>query len=1204
MKSSESTVEQAPQALGGEGIAQFKKIFRTQDESLEKLSPPSGFCFTQTGNLLLADDFNHRVQIYDPEHNLIKSFGSKGKSPGELHYPRGIAVDAQENIYVADSWNHRVQKFDADGNPLLTIGSCGGGKGELNEPYDVFIDPHENILIVERYNHRIQMFDPEGRSKGWVGGRGTVLEEELAHIFETPKNLFNSPAFEFPTSIARDRHGNYFISDSGNHRIVKFDPQWNLLLTFGQRGNEPGQFEYPLCVSVAPNNLLYVADLNNDRVQIFTLTGLYLDQLKQAKDSGSLSAPCLTAVASSGTLYVGLTFDTRVMTFDIPDKPQQDWLAGKSRENAKAPYIFYHRALEWEHIEDKENALRSSQEAMRQITKESSPPDASQNFALDLLVQFSRLALNEEDPEIESLLLKSFAVLTRHLDAERQRVLATYEEWEDAAVRHNRQLFTEQQKILEDREDPRVFNRDLFQAEIRDRTLFRQLRHRFYEYRTAVEQGSEFFGNVINLNLSDAGLSTCLNIAETRIDQICKHVIGFLETKEKNENAMVESFGEMQGPEGKWETFLVRSNTNARIMDVLRQFHFEIRSLLANFKGAALKFPEHAEVEKTLKRQFIDPQGSEKFLKILLGFQEEWQFHQSLEVSLKDLMDLWMNRWAGPDDNAPRELKAVDFKPVPFDAEELLADAMAEPLLVEGMPVKKTNAGLACGHLLFSEEFFSQNEEGHIKLLQELLENEQVYDSKYNEALQQLQALSQQKKELETKLNRVNPQDKKSPITLQNSIAVVTFQVSLIRRMILTMEINEANNLFRLVMGASLWINSEKSHRSPGLANFIKTVQTFQSDLTQKIDQGLEEKKTLAFEASRLNGLLSAIEENNEIVEINKTLEIKDQVARIQPRDENLAATLNRWFKIRNRICKLLDFDEASQANSESRLESASGLSLKFSFANSGPITRHLLQPYGMAQTPEGDFVLADYENHQVVRYSSQGIYKNHFGGWGNSPGFFKYPVMVAVDRQGFLYVADEKNSRVQKFTPDGKFLLSFGDREADEQRLGPIFSLSIDGQDQIWVADPSHNRVQIYSSDGSLLRSIQNESLSEPVSVCCLENGDFLIGDKSPHLLKQFDAAGKMIRGIKKEGLGFGEIYFMTCHPDRGIFATDYWNHQILHLNSQLEVISVLKNPGKRAGQFGKVGGLIASGRELVVADFENFRVQVLEIPKLRNGS
>ena len=112
----------------------FSVTFDTSFRTKEELSPPSGLCFTHDGNILLADDFNHRIQIYDPKFNLITSFGEKGKEQGQLQYPKGIAVDKEGNIFVADSWNHRIQKFDSQGKPLLSFGACGDGAGELNEP--------------------------------------------------------------------------------------------------------------------------------------------------------------------------------------------------------------------------------------------------------------------------------------------------------------------------------------------------------------------------------------------------------------------------------------------------------------------------------------------------------------------------------------------------------------------------------------------------------------------------------------------------------------------------------------------------------------------------------------------------------------------------------------------------------------------------------------------------------------------------------------------------------------------------------------------------------------------------------------------------------------------------------------------------------------------------------------------------------------
>ena len=46
----------------------FNTVYRKKEEGDEELSPPSGLCLTSEGNILLADDFNHRIQEYK---NLI-----------------------------------------------------------------------------------------------------------------------------------------------------------------------------------------------------------------------------------------------------------------------------------------------------------------------------------------------------------------------------------------------------------------------------------------------------------------------------------------------------------------------------------------------------------------------------------------------------------------------------------------------------------------------------------------------------------------------------------------------------------------------------------------------------------------------------------------------------------------------------------------------------------------------------------------------------------------------------------------------------------------------------------------------------------------------------------------------------------------------------------------------------------------------------
>ena len=347
----------------------FSVTFDTSFRTKEELSPPSGLCFTHDGNILLSDDFNHRIQIYDPQFNLITSFGEKGKEQGQLQYPKGIAVDKEGNIFVADSWNHRIQKFDSQGKPLLSFGSCGDGKNELNEPYDILIDSTGTLVVVERYNHRIQFFDGHGKSLGWVGQRGTVLEEELAENYETPLNQLAPPLFEFPTSIATDSLGNYFITDSGNHRIQKFDKTWRKVLTFGEQGDKPGQFQYPLCVSISANDLLYIADLNNNRIQIFTSFGQYLSTIEH--EENRLEAPCLTKVDSAGNLFVGSTFDTKILKYQIPIDAENTLAEKFATSEPLNPEYVYYFSLVQEKYHNDPKSLAALEQTLDLLSKNS-----------------------------------------------------------------------------------------------------------------------------------------------------------------------------------------------------------------------------------------------------------------------------------------------------------------------------------------------------------------------------------------------------------------------------------------------------------------------------------------------------------------------------------------------------------------------------------------------------------------------------------------------------------------------------------------------------------------------------------------------------------------------------------------------------------------------------------------------------------------
>ena len=69
----------------------------------------AGVAVNRIGQFIIADRYNHRIQVLDPSGRFLRAFGSQGTADGRFNYPWGITTDALGFIYVCDKENHRVQ---------------------------------------------------------------------------------------------------------------------------------------------------------------------------------------------------------------------------------------------------------------------------------------------------------------------------------------------------------------------------------------------------------------------------------------------------------------------------------------------------------------------------------------------------------------------------------------------------------------------------------------------------------------------------------------------------------------------------------------------------------------------------------------------------------------------------------------------------------------------------------------------------------------------------------------------------------------------------------------------------------------------------------------------------------------------------------------------------------------------------------------
>lgn len=217
------------------------------------LTKPSGVAVDARGRIYVCDSSDHYIRVFDGKGNFIREFKNIQGTDGGL---QGIALDSTGLIYVSDVSNGCLQVFQSDlGAWMRKVGSKGERPGQFQLPAGLAVDRLNQIYCADYGTSRISIFNKAGIYVRSFGGKGSQ------------DGLFN-----VPRAVAIDKNDKIYVLDSLNHRVQVFGPTGDWLCTIGGRGGEPGKFIGPSDLSISTDNdLLYVADKGNKRVQVFEL---------------------------------------------------------------------------------------------------------------------------------------------------------------------------------------------------------------------------------------------------------------------------------------------------------------------------------------------------------------------------------------------------------------------------------------------------------------------------------------------------------------------------------------------------------------------------------------------------------------------------------------------------------------------------------------------------------------------------------------------------------------------------------------------------------------------------------------------------------------------------------------------------------------------------------------------------------------------
>ena len=169
-----------------------------------QLKYPEGIAISSKGTMLVADGCNHRIQEFTMDGKCVACVGTKGYGPLLFNFPQGIAVNRTTGqVVVTDYGNHRVQVLNSNLTFSHMFGSKGSGQGQFKCPIDVAIDNKGFVYVADCDNHRIQKFSPECQFVCSFGTEGSQ-----------PGQL------RYPSGVTVDDNDLVYVSDENDYISV------------------------------------------------------------------------------------------------------------------------------------------------------------------------------------------------------------------------------------------------------------------------------------------------------------------------------------------------------------------------------------------------------------------------------------------------------------------------------------------------------------------------------------------------------------------------------------------------------------------------------------------------------------------------------------------------------------------------------------------------------------------------------------------------------------------------------------------------------------------------------------------------------------------------------------------------------------------------------------------------------------------------
>jgi sugar lactone lactonase YvrE len=267
-----------------------------KEQQLEWPAPP------EQARIRYIGDLSSLENLSDKEKKSFRDIlmGEEDKEGNTaLLKPYGVHSDSKGRVFVADTGFAGLVVFNLKNKDVSFWGVTG--YGALTKPTGVTSDAMGNVYVSDTSDQRIVVFDTDGNYINAYGG----------------KDILTNPA----GLVFNDETGQLYVVDAHRHQIIVFNQQGGIDFTIGERGPEPGQFNFPTNIAIDGSGRLYVSDTMNFRIQILEADGTFVNTFGEVGDRiGNVNRLKGVGVDTEGHIYA---VDASYNNFQIFDNEGQ-----------------------------------------------------------------------------------------------------------------------------------------------------------------------------------------------------------------------------------------------------------------------------------------------------------------------------------------------------------------------------------------------------------------------------------------------------------------------------------------------------------------------------------------------------------------------------------------------------------------------------------------------------------------------------------------------------------------------------------------------------------------------------------------------------------------------------------------------------------------------------------------------------------------